>query len=172
MHLAGSGKRVRFHEPQAVSGVWTITWSFLPLLGAFGHHHYIQNWYTYRKGSLAKNSIDRRRDGNQNCKRNPVSISLGRLFRQGCSVLFFFFFFFCLIILAYSLSRLWRRTFCPIFPSAVRAVAAPCKRPYCPPLRPVPEEKKRKLMTNGLTKENMTRFLLLVHCRCHEGGRS
>ena len=26
--------------------------------------------------------------------------------------------FFCLIILAYSLSRLWRRTFYPFFPSA------------------------------------------------------
>jgi len=37
---------------------------------------------------------------------------------------------FCLIILAFDLSRSWRRTFCPIFLSAVRAVAARCKLPF------------------------------------------
>jgi len=43
---------------------------------------------------------------------------------------------FCLIILAYDLSRSWRRTFCPVFLSAVRAVAARCKLPLCPPPGP------------------------------------
>jgi len=42
--------------------------------------------------------------------------------------------FFCLVILAFSPSRLWRRTFSPFFPSAVRAVAARCKLPFA--LRP------------------------------------
>jgi len=46
--------------------------------------------------------------------------------------------FFCLIILAFSLSRLWQRTFYPLFPSAVRTVAARCKFPFFPPPRPVP----------------------------------
>ena len=48
------------------------------------------------------------------------------------------FFFFCLIILAFDLYRSWRCTFCPVFLSAVRAVAAHCKLPFCPPPRPVP----------------------------------
>ena len=43
-------------------------------------------------------------------------------------------FFFCLIILAFDLSRSWRRTFCPVSLSAVRAVAARCKLPFA--LRP------------------------------------
>ena len=50
--------------------------------------------------------------------------------------------FFCLIILAFSLARLWRRTFYPFSPSAVRPVAARCKLPFCSPPRPVPEESR------------------------------
>jgi len=50
-------------------------------------------------------------------------------------------FFFCLIILAIDLYRSWRRTFCPVFLSAVRAVAARCKLPSA--LRPgLSQEKK------------------------------
>jgi len=49
-------------------------------------------------------------------------------------------FFFCLIILAFDLYRSWRRTFCPVFLSAVRAVAARCKLPLCPPPRPPERE--------------------------------
>jgi len=44
------------------------------------------------------------------------------------------FFCFCLIILAFGLCRSWRRTFCPVFLSAVRAVASRCKFPLA--LRP------------------------------------
>ena len=47
-------------------------------------------------------------------------------------------FFFCLLILAFDLYRSWRRTFCPVFLSAVRAAAARCKLPLCPPPSPVP----------------------------------
>ena len=43
-------------------------------------------------------------------------------------------FFSRLIVLAFSLSTLWRRTFYPFFPSTVRAVAARCKLPFA--LRP------------------------------------
>jgi len=50
--------------------------------------------------------------------------------------------FFCLIILAFDLYRSWRRTFCPVFLSAVRAVAARCKLPLCPPPRPVPKKSR------------------------------
>jgi len=39
----------------------------------------------------------------------------------------FFFFFFCLFMLAFDLYSSWRRTFCPVFLTAVRAVAARCK---------------------------------------------
>ena len=53
------------------------------------------------------------------------------------------FFFFGLIILAFDLYRSWRRTFCPVFLSAVRAVAARCKLPFCPPPRPVPRKSRR-----------------------------
>jgi len=42
--------------------------------------------------------------------------------------------FFCLFILAFDLYRSWRRTFCPVSLSAVRAVAARCKLPFA--LRP------------------------------------
>jgi len=52
----------------------------------------------------------------------------------------FFFFFFCLIILAFDLSRSWRRTFCPVFPSAVRAVAAHCKLPFLPSAQACPKK--------------------------------
>jgi len=41
---------------------------------------------------------------------------------------------FCFFILAFDLYRSWRRTFCPVFLSAVRAVAARCKLPFA--LRP------------------------------------
>jgi len=61
--------------------------------------------------------------------KEPASISITLLCRRpGKGVIF------CLIILAFSLSRLWRRTFYPFFPSAVRAVAARCKLPFA--LRP------------------------------------
>ena len=57
--------------------------------------------------------------------------------------------FFCLIILAFSLSRLWWRTFYPLFPPAVRAVAVCCKLPIA--LRPgLSQEVKR---TKEITKE-------------------
>jgi len=42
-------------------------------------------------------------------------------------------FFFCLIILAFDLSGSWRRTFCLVFLSGVRAVVAHCKLPFAPP---------------------------------------
>jgi len=51
--------------------------------------------------------------------------------------------FFCLIILAFDLYRSWRHTFCPVFLSAVRAVAARCKLPFFPPPRPVPKKSRR-----------------------------
>jgi len=57
-------------------------------------------------------------------------------------------FFFCLIILAYDLSRSWRRTFCPVFLSAVRAVTARCKLPLCPP----PSPPERLLRTKEIDK--------------------
>jgi len=57
-------------------------------------------------------------------------------------------FFFCLIILAYDLFRSWRRKFCPVFLSAVRAVTARCKLPLCPP--PGPPE--RLLRTKEIDK--------------------
>jgi len=42
--------------------------------------------------------------------------------------------FFLLFVLACDLYRSWRRAFCPVFLSAVRAVAALCKLPFA--LRP------------------------------------
>ena len=59
-------------------------------------------------------------------------------------------FFVCLIILACSLSRLWRRTFYPFFPSSVRAVAARCTLPFA--LRPCPSQED-VMRTKGITKE-------------------
>jgi len=85
--------------------------------------------------------------------------------------------FFGLIILAFSLSRLWRRTFCPFFPSAVRVVAARCKFPFCPPPRPDLEAASTsrppglpisKLIRKQMANERLERatkrkvFLLLV----------
>jgi len=55
-----------------------------------------------------------------------------------------FYFIFCLFILAFDLYRSWRRTFCPVFLSAVRAVAARCKLPFCPPPRPIPRCRANK----------------------------
>ena len=57
------------------------------------------------------------------------------------SVLAILRFFFRLIVLAFSLSRLWRRTFYPFFPSTVRAVAARCKLPL-PPAQTCPKKMK------------------------------
>jgi len=59
------------------------------------------------------------------------------------------FILFCLFILAFDLCRLWRRTFCPVFPSAVRAVAARCKLPFA--LRP--GLSREDLGTKEMTKE-------------------
>ena len=50
--------------------------------------------------------------------------------------------FFCLIALAFSLSRLWRRTFYPFLPSALRAVAARCKLPFA--IRPGLSRERRE----------------------------
>jgi len=47
------------------------------------------------------------------------------------------FYSFCLIILAYSLSRLWRRTFFPV-PIRCPRDDGTLKAPHCPPPRPVP----------------------------------
>jgi len=57
---------------------------------------------------------------------------------HSCSSLLFF----GLFILAYDLYRSWRRTFCLVFPSAVCAVAAHCKLPFCPPPRHFPRRCK------------------------------
>jgi len=54
--------------------------------------------------------------------------------------------FFCLIILAFDLCRSWRRAFCPVFLSAVRAVAARCKLPFA--LRPACPRESRRVQRN------------------------
>jgi len=73
--------------------------------------------------------------------------------------------FFCLIILAFSLSRLWRRTFCPV---PVR-----CPRndgmlpPLCPPPRPVPvmiRRSKEIIKEKTKEKEKLRPPILLPIC--------
>ena len=62
--------------------------------------------------------------------------------------------FFCLFIPACDLYRSWRRAFCPIILSAVRAVAAHCKLPFA--LRPGLSRKGVKIneeTTPEITKE-------------------
>ena len=49
--------------------------------------------------------------------------------------------FFCLIILALSLCRLWRRTFCPV-PVRCPRDGGMLQAPLCPPPRPVPRKNK------------------------------
>jgi len=63
--------------------------------------------------------------------------------------------------------------FIRFFLSAVRAVAARCKLPFCPPPKPVPRceaHQGNKRKTKGRTKKTVPRVLLLA-CGCHEGGR-
>jgi len=62
--------------------------------------------------------------------------------------------FFCLIILAFDLGRSWRRTFCPVFLSAVRTVAARCKHPIA--LRPGLSQEKVDA-SKEIDKEKSTR---------------
>ena len=54
--------------------------------------------------------------------------------------------FFCLIILAYSLSRLWRRTFYPS-PVCCPRGGGTLQAPLCPPPGPVPKEREGKWRT-------------------------
>jgi len=73
----------------------------------------------------------------------------------------------CLIILAYSLSRLWRRTFWSRSPYAVRAMAARCKLPFTLSPGLSQEDMKR---TTGKTKEIEAHPLVLSR-GCHERER-
>jgi len=80
-----------------------------------------------------------------------------------------FRFFFGLIILAYNLSRSWRRTFCPVFLSAVRAVTARCKLPLCPPPGPPEKLLRTKEIDEGKDRRKPLPIPLLLPRRCHEG---
>jgi len=74
-------------------------------------------------------------------------------------------------MLAFDLCRSWRRTFCPVFLSAVRAVAARCKLPFA--LLPgLSQEIEGAHQRNykGKRQRKSGHPLLLV-CRCHGGGR-
>jgi len=50
--------------------------------------------------------------------------------------------FFCLIILAFSLSRLWRHTLLSLFPVRCPRGGGTPQAPLCPPPRPVPRKKR------------------------------
>ena len=90
------------------------------------------------------------------------------MLRSGLRSVFFFFFFFWgggggLIIIAFSLSRLRRRTFCPRWRHVARS-------PFCPPPRPIPRKDAHQREKRRVIKESVTVPYALFRGRHEKGG--
>jgi len=83
-------------------------------------------------------------------------------------------FFFCLFITRVRPMEIMARIYTVRFLSAVRAVTARCKQPFCPPPRPVPRKRVDAPKENDQGKnqrKSAPRPPLLLACRRHEVGR-
>jgi len=75
--------------------------------------------------------------------------------------------FFCLFIPAYSLSRLWRRIFCPGCPHTGGTLQAP----VCPPPRPIPRKRKAHQRNYKRKHKGKRDPPLILSNGCHETRR-